>query len=160
MFIKIASTTDPQYDYNLGLAVRAGKATILEMEIANTGSVNSESGTAFMRKLLDGQHIELPVQRFKTQKIITLPNLLLAGFEFKFGTITGVISYKDLLEQWWYARSRWIRTDELQNSESDFKTQGLVKVVRGTEKLDYEQVNNVTWAQRTAFDVITAGVYG
>jgi hypothetical protein len=161
MIITIAWTDNSLYEYDLagGLAAHPAAIITCQLEIATTNTVEPQAGSPFKKRLLDGQALELKSQYYQKQKITTLPNLLLSGFIIPpiFGNKASLISYYEILRAWHYAQSRWITTDDLFDSTAPM---GLVKVVRGQENLPFEQVNNITWAVRSTFEVETAGVFG
>lgn len=155
MIVRFAFTNDARYEYDIatGLLDPGYPITEFEMDIAMVTPLNSESASPFQSKLLDGNRWELPVKETQKQTIVTLPNLVLAGLKMRIETVERFYTYKELLRLWNYALSRWVQTDELAGSSAD---SGYVKVVRGTESLDFEQVNGLSFAQRTVLNVVPA----
>lgn len=152
MIVTLAFSNESNYLFDIDAALKAKKATKFDLEVADTTPIVPVSGTPLQSQLLDGTKWELPVKTRKKQQLQTHANLLLAGQKVK----NTFYPYQDLLHSWWYAKARWIKTDDLTTSAN---RNGLVKIVRGSEELAFEQVEGISWALRAVIDFETAGVY-
>lgn len=151
MTITLAFTNESNYLTDIDTAILKGKATVFTIDVANTSPLGYVSGTPLQSQILDGSKWELPVLTRQKQQIQTHANLLLAGMKVK----SVFYTYRDLLRSWWYAKARWVKTDDLTTTANKA---GLVKIVRGNEELAFEEVEGISWAIHATIDFETAGV--
>jgi hypothetical protein len=160
MIVYFAYSNEKEHEYDLKKAVQDTSKIVkfsLEAKCLPVQSI----GKGFTADLLDGQKWQLPMKRRKKQTIITEPNLHLSSYFLTTGADKGKWkTLKTLLEEWYYARTRWINTGALLGiGTNDIKTEGLVKVVRSADELSFELHENVNFLESVQITIETAGAY-
>lgn len=160
MIVYFAYSNEKEHEYDLKKALQdTSKIVKFSMDVKCLPV--QPIGKGFTAELLDGQKWQLPTKRRKKQTIITPPNLHLASFYLTTGADKGKWkSLKTLVEEWYYARSRWINTGSLMGIGTvDIKTEGLIKVVRSSDELNFELHENVNFLESVQITFETAGAY-
>jgi hypothetical protein len=122
---------------------------LFEMDVADLGPVNSVNPIPLKWDLLDGRKFSIKTRSRKKQTIRTKPDLVLSGGSLK----RDVIDYKTLLDRWFNAHSRWIKTDDIVGTSGKNL---LVKVIPTHDELVFEKLENTSFLVFTTIEVETA----
>jgi len=105
---------------------------IFELDVAEVSPLQSITPIPLKWDLLDGQRFSIKTRKRAKQSLRTKPNLVLNGAEIK----RSLVDYKTLLDRWFHAHSRWIKTDTLTSTDNKH---GVVKVVPTHDELVFEK---------------------
>lgn len=125
-----------EYDARIALYDSTNPATFFSLDIARIDG-DGLTGHQFSVELLDNEKFETKTRQRTTTTIITRQNLVLHGVKLSQGIHRSkTVNFRTLLEEWYYARSRWFYPDALK-LPGDWPK--LMKVVRGQDNLDFIQ---------------------
>lgn len=160
MLITLAFSNDRTHMQNLakGLKDTVSDFSIVEIDVADV-SVRNSVGRQNSVELLDAEMWEHWSKVRYSESFTTHPDVLLNTVEMKRGRFKGqFLTLKEVIEAWYWSRSRWIRTINIYSSI--ITQQKLVKVVRAADQLTIERLNGeIGYAEIITAEYQTSGSY-
>jgi hypothetical protein len=163
MIITLAFSNDRTHMYNLakGLKDTSSDFSIVEIDVADI-SVRNSIGRQNNVELLDAEMWEHWTKVRYSQSFTTHPDVLLNGVDMTRGRFKGkFLTLKEIIEAWYFSRSRWIYTLGEYGISSGITTQkNLVRVVRAADQLTVEKLNGeIGYAEIITAEYQTSGSY-